>query len=66
MKLRQFALVVFLVGGFWFITTHFSSKLNPLRFTDARSSDSPLELSEAHAAPEFDAVEQNNIAVYRR
>ena len=66
MKLRQFALVVFLVGGFWFITTHFSSNLNPLKFMSARSSDSPLELSEAHAAPEFDAVEQNNISVYRR
>ncbi|MGA8088874.1 MAG: trypsin-like peptidase domain-containing protein [Terracidiphilus sp.] len=66
MKLRQFALVVFLVGGFWFVTTHFSSRLNPLKFMSARSSDSPLELSEAHAAPEFDAEEQNNISVYRR
>ncbi len=66
MKLRQFALVVFLVGGFWFVTTHFSSDLNPLKFIGARSSDSPLELSEAHAAPEFDAEEQNNISVYRR
>jgi S1-C subfamily serine protease len=66
MKLRQFALVVFLVGGFWFATTHFSSKLNPLKLMGARSADSPLELSEAHAAPEFDAEEQNNISVYRR
>ena len=66
MKLRQFALVVFLVGGFWFATTHFSSHLNPLKLIGVRSSDSPLELSEAHAAPEFDAEEQNNISVYRR
>ena len=66
MKLRQFALVVFLVGGFWFATTHFSSKLNPLKLIGTRSADSPLELSKAHAAPEFDAEEQNNISVYRR
>ena len=66
MKLRQFALVVFLVGGFWFATTHFSSNLNPLKLIGTRSADSPLELSEAHAAPEFDAEEQNNISVYRR
>jgi S1-C subfamily serine protease len=65
MKLRQFALVVFLVGGFWFITTHLSSDLNPLKLINVRSADSPLELSEAHAAPEFDAEEQNNISVYR-
>ena len=65
MKLRQFVLVVFLVGGFWFVTTHFSSNLNPLKLMSVRSSDSPLELSEAHAAPEFDSEEQNNISVYR-
>src|SRR5579863_3281301 len=65
MKLRQFVLVVFLVGGFWFVTTHFSSDLNPLKLMSARSADSPLELSEAQAAPEFDAEEQNNISVYR-
>ncbi len=66
MKLRQFALVVLLVGGFWFMTSHFPSNLNPLKFIGARSAGSPLELSEAHAAPEFDAEEQNNISVYRR
>ncbi len=31
-----------------------------------RSGDSPLELTEAHAAPAYDAEEQNNIAVYKR
>jgi len=66
MRLRQFVLIVCLVGGFWFITSHFSSDLNPLKLISARSGDSPLELSEAHAAPEFDAEEQNNISVYRR
>ena len=29
-------------------------------------SNSPLELTEAHAAPAYDAEEQNNIAVYKR
>jgi S1-C subfamily serine protease len=63
MKLRQIALVVVLVGGFWFATTHFSSRWNPL---SGSRSNSPLELTEAQAAPEFDAEEQNNINVYKR
>jgi S1-C subfamily serine protease len=66
MKLRQFALVVFLVGGFWFVTTHFSSNFNPLKGLGTRGLNSPLQLTEAHAAPEFDTEEQNNISVYRR
>ena len=66
MKLRQFVLVLLLVGGFWFVTTHFQKGLNPLTLTSSRASGSPLELSEAHAAPEFDAEEQNNISVYKR
>jgi S1-C subfamily serine protease len=66
MKLRQIVLIFLLVGGFWFITTHFPSGLNPLAFTSARGSNSPLELTEAQAAPAFDAEEQNNISVYRR
>jgi S1-C subfamily serine protease len=66
MKLRQFVLVLILVGGFWFVTTHFPKGLNPLTLTGARGSTSPLELTEAEAAPAFDAEEQNNISVYRR
>jgi S1-C subfamily serine protease len=66
MKLRQVVLIFVLVGGFWFITTHFPSGLNPLALTSARNSNSPLELTEAQAAPAFDAEEQNNISVYRR
>src|ERR1700722_18219999 len=65
MKLRPIVLIVLLVGGFWILTTHFPSGLNPLRLTSARGAGSPLELTEAQAAPAFDA-EQNNIAVYRR
>ena len=66
MKLRQIILIVLLVGGFWFITTHFPSGLHPLALTSAHSSASPLELTEAEAAPAFDAEEQNNINVYHR
>ena len=66
MKLRRIFLVVFLVGGFWYLTTHFPSSLNPLKLTGARGTDSPLQLTEAQAAPAFDSEEQNNIAVYRR
>jgi len=32
----------------------------------ARGSRSPLELTEAEAAPAYDAEEQNNIAIYKR
>ena len=66
MKLRPIILIFLLVGGFWIITTHFPSGLNPLRLASARGAGSPLELTEAQAAPEFDSEEQNNIAVYRR
>jgi S1-C subfamily serine protease len=66
MKLRRIFLVVLLVGGFWYLTTHFPSDLNRLSLIKGDSSNSPLELTEAQAAPAFDAEEQNNIAVYRR
>jgi S1-C subfamily serine protease len=66
MKLRPLLLVVLLVGGFWIATTHFPSSWNPLALTSARGAGSALELTEAHAAPAFDAEEQNNISVYRR
>ena len=72
MKLRVTVFVVLLVGGFWYLTTHWPSSL-------ARSSVSHLslpgvvhnvapglELTEADAAPSYDAEEQNNIAVYKR
>jgi S1-C subfamily serine protease len=37
-----------------------------LSWTRADGSGSPLQLSEAEAAPAYDAEEQNNIAVYKR
>src|ERR1700721_1891487 len=65
---RIFIIVLLLLGGFWFVTT----RLEP-RFFGPRpaligtgGSDSPLELTEAHAAPAYDAEEQNNIAIYKK
>jgi S1-C subfamily serine protease len=72
MRLRRLFLVVLLVGGFWFVTSHFPGGLvGPqgfagLHLTGASGAGSPLSLTEAHAAPAFDSEEQNNIAVYKK
>jgi S1-C subfamily serine protease len=69
--MRGLFLIVLLVGGFWFLTTHWPSHLAPLSAArtavlDGHDAGSPLELTEAEAAPAYDAEEQNNIAVYKR
>jgi S1-C subfamily serine protease len=71
MKLRRIVLVVLLVGGFWFLTTHLPSSLD--RFSlkhitlfGGQGAGDRLELTEAEAAPAYDAEEQNNIAIYKR
>ena len=64
MKLRQLLLVVLIVGGFWYLTTHLPSVMGHLSL--AKAVGSPLQLTEAQAAPAFDVEEQNNIAVYKR
>ncbi|MGA2569309.1 MAG: trypsin-like peptidase domain-containing protein [Terracidiphilus sp.] len=75
MKLSRILIIVLLLlCGFWFLTTHF-----PLHFVGGRptlvgskgsdgsdGSNTPLELTEAHAAPSYDAEEQNNIAIYKK
>jgi len=67
MKMRRLLMVVLLVGGFWYVTAHLPGDLRHLKLIGAHSSSSSaLELTEAHAAPAFDAEEQNNIAVYKR
>ena len=66
MKLRRLLLVVLLVGGFWYVTTHLPSGLGHLSLFNGHGARSPLELTEAQAAPEYDTEEQNNIAVYKR
>ncbi len=78
--IRPFRFLVFIaviVGGFWFVTSHLSSgrdgnagpnrpSWNPLAFFSGHGDGSPLQLTEAEAAPTYDAEEQNNIAVYKR
>lgn len=71
MKLRRVLLIVLLVGGFWYLTSHWSPNLAHLPLSHfslfhAKNSNSSLDLTEAQAAPSFDAEEQNNIAVYKR
>ena len=65
---RIFIIVLLLLGGFWFITTRLDHRFFGPRpaLIGSGGSDSPLELTEAHAAPAYDAEEQNNIAVYKR
>jgi S1-C subfamily serine protease len=69
MRLRRVLLVVLLVGGFWWVTTHLPQEIagiTRLNVSSAASSSSPLSLTEAQAAPTFDSEEQNNIAVYKK
>jgi len=70
-QLRRVFLIVLLVGGFWYFTTHLPAGLSHLSLDhfslfNARNSNPSLELTEAEAAPAYDAEEQNNIAVYKR
>jgi S1-C subfamily serine protease len=69
MKLSRILLIlVLLLGGFWLVTTY----LQPMHSMGRSSlfgsggSTAPLELTEAQAAPKYDAEEENNIAVYKR
>lgn len=65
--MRRILMVVLLVGGFWYVTAHLPENLRHLSlFGGHGGSGSPLQLTEAHAAPEYDSEEQNNIAVYKR
>ena len=82
MKLRPVILVVLILSGFYYITTHGSTtgRLMPWLRTPVETNDhlhlaslsSPqgpageFQLSEASAAPAFDSEEQQNIAVYRK
>jgi S1-C subfamily serine protease len=65
MKLRHLLLIVLFVGGFWYLTSHLPSHLNNLSLFKS-GVRSPLELTEANAAPSFNSDEMNNISVYKR
>src|SRR3984885_8984064 len=65
---RILVIVLIFVCGFWFVTTHFEpgfSWRHPA-LIGSDGSSSPLELTEAHAAPAYDDEEQNNIAIYKK
>jgi S1-C subfamily serine protease len=70
MKLRRIVLVVILlVGGFWLLTARTPNKLeklNPISLLRGGQAADSLDLTEAHAAPSYDAEEQNNIGIYKR
>jgi S1-C subfamily serine protease len=70
---RIFIIVLLFLGGFWFITTRLDHRFfgpRPVLIGSGGSgspgSSSPLELTEADAAPAYDAEEQNNIAIYKK
>jgi S1-C subfamily serine protease len=81
MKLRPVLLVILLLTGFYYLTTHVGSTgtFAPwLHRAAPATAESPLntaavsgplgtfELTQAAAAPAYDAEEQQNIAVYRK
>ncbi len=65
MKFRHLFLILLLVGGFWYFTSHRPPHL-PISAAVPAIDRSPLELTEAHAAPAFDNEELANIAVYKK
>jgi S1-C subfamily serine protease len=68
MRLSRILLIlVILLGGFWLMTSYFAPthSMGRLSWFGGRSN-APLELTEAYAAPAYDAEEQNNIAVYKK
>lgn len=81
MKLRPVLLVVVILGGFYYLTTHMGSTgaLGPWLHRAAPAVSQPgtntatvsgplgkFELSQADAAPAYDLEEQQNIAVYKK
>jgi S1-C subfamily serine protease len=65
MRFRHLALIVLLVGGFWYFTSHRTPHLSIAGVVPV-ADRSPLELTEAHAAPAYDNEELANIAVYKK
>ncbi|HMF53041.1 MAG TPA: trypsin-like peptidase domain-containing protein [Edaphobacter sp.] len=80
MKLRPVLLVLLLLSGFYYVTTHSSSTgrlfpwLNHAPAADGATTSTSIvggqggsfHLTEAAAAPAFDTEEQQNIAVYKK
>jgi S1-C subfamily serine protease len=77
MKLRPVLLVVLILSGFYYLTTHVGStswlhRAAPVAAEPSASTATVngtlgnYELTQASAAPAYDAEEQQNIAVYKR
>ena len=66
MTKRRVVLIVVLVSAFWILTMNLPALLGHLNLAGWHGSSSPLQLTEAHAAPSYDTEEQNNIAVYKK
>jgi S1-C subfamily serine protease len=62
MIFRRLVLILVIVAGFWYFTTHANFRNAGL----AEGGRSPLTLTEAQAAPEYTNTELNNISVYKR
>jgi S1-C subfamily serine protease len=65
MTFRRIVIILFIVGGFWYLAQHGAGP-NRRHTLDSAGGGSPLTLTEAHAAPEYDSEEMNNIAVYKK
>jgi S1-C subfamily serine protease len=66
MNLRRIVWVVLFVGAFWYVTAHIIRPFGHFPFLNTSGSGSPLQLTEAQAAPAFDTEEINNIGVYKK
>ncbi len=65
MIFRRLLLTLLILGGFWYIVSHYNGG-GPIRERTLEGKGSPLTLTEAHAAPEYDSEEMNNISVYKK
>jgi S1-C subfamily serine protease len=69
MKISRILLIlVLLLGGFWLVTTYLepTHSMGHSSLFGSGGSTAPLELTEAQAAPKYDAEEENNIGIYKR
>jgi S1-C subfamily serine protease len=65
--LRPLFLALFLVFGFYIVTTHGNGGLRlPFTHEDWVTRPAKVDITEAAAPPSFDPEEQNNINVYRK
>jgi S1-C subfamily serine protease len=62
MTFRRIVLILLIVGGFWYFTTHANLRTIGL----ANSGHDPLTITVAQADPSYTNTELNNIAVYKR